>query len=117
MKAGRELDALIVEKVFGEPNPPKKVSGASEQTAWILNGAYVPSWIPRPFSTQIADAKLTTSKVLEMPNVSEVVIVGRTDGGWNVGFLDNDGVSFAGDWGETEELARCLAALKATENA
>ena len=140
MKAGRELDALIAEKVMGWKIAMRLCAGSNEieslydgddpKSAYykgaitelkkqypkdiqpcIVHDVYF-DVVPH-YSTQIADAKLTTTKILEMPNVSEVVIVGRADGGWNVGFLDNNGVSFAGDWGETEELARCLAALKA----
>jgi hypothetical protein len=115
MKPGRELDALIAEKVFGEPNPPKKVSGASEQTAWMLNGAYIPSWLPRPFSTQIADAWL--------------VVETMKDKGWSCKIIYHEhddclcefwgGIEGNPFWSEIVNhqssipLAICLAALKA----
>ena len=139
MKASRELDALIAEKVMGwipwlenrgeyyhvvwqkdDREPYRRSRDWEAQMSRykrithneIIYGKHIEHMDFKP-STQIAAAKLTTTKILEMPNVSEVIIVGRTESGWNVGFLDSDGVSFAGDWGETEELARCLAALRA----
>ena len=122
--ANRELDAQVAEEVMGEPKPTIVHEHRhifehidSPLGAWYCSLEYdrgdVCEWHPKHYSSRIQDAKLTTNKVLEMSNVSEVIIVGRADGGWNVGFLDADGISFAGAFAGTEEEARCLAALEA----
>ena len=114
MKAGRALDALIAEKVFGEQNPPKKVSGASEWSAWRLTAEYVPRWTPKAFSTQIDDAWPVVEKL-------GLSVVKHDDGtNWLAGKMrweGHEGFQFDGnqELADTAPLAICLAALKAVE--
>jgi hypothetical protein len=101
MKAGRELDALIAEKVMGfDKRIVSKVDGMPY--ADVLH-----------YSTQIADAWLVVEK---FPNVA---IFGPNDS-WLVRFSDDDGSIYTHPVDEparadTAPLAICLAALKAVD--
>ena len=94
MKAGREIDALIAEKVMGWPK---------NSVVWYIDD--------KPFrisdfspSTQIADAWLVVEKIKR----ENLQIVWDIDG-WFVSSIYAD-TGFA----PTAPLAICLAALKAT---
>jgi hypothetical protein len=112
MNAGRELDALVAEKVVGWIHLPEEDAfhGArwkDQDTGFIWGG-------PPPYSTAISVAW----KVVEKMGLSLV----RTDEGWMVGdiscgFTTDDGVvdgtlQYATVC-KTAPLAICLAALKA----
>ena len=96
MKAGRELDALIAEKVMG---------WSKEQVeTWPVS-------VPH-YSSRIQDAWLVVAKF------PQVAIYGPHDL-WLVRFSDREGVSINDiddpGRGDTAPLAICLAALKAGE--
>lgn len=118
MEAGRELDALIAEKVMGWTNV------AERRNTFTRPGALIPSdwrgWsgdtpngereqlIP-PYSTDIAAAW----QVVERFSAKWIDIVYRPDAGWWV-TIDGRGHGNAGGAIEkTLPLAICLAALKA----
>jgi len=92
MKAGRELDALIAERVMGE--------------MWGV-GPNLEDTLPH-YSTQIADAWLVVEK---MRPYFEIYCDG---GGWVARFGWADAGTLAA-YADTAPLAICLAALKAVE--
>ena len=125
MKAGRELDALIAEKVMGwaathedelyiwfndgVPGPPKRF--CSDIDYYRENPFF---WSP---STQIADAWLVVEKLREM---GAWISLGAKDGAFNWDFRgiireeQDDERRFIAH-AATAPLAICLAALKAVE--
>ena len=114
MKAGRELDALIAEKVFEEE--VVYIGGHPHLTEG--EGNYLGGDCPH-FSTQIADAWLVVEKLKNTNynfgiNIQTIIdLDGGLHDAWGCYFCDDDM-----DY-ETEEdtapLAICLAALKAVE--
>ena len=117
MKAGRELDALIAEKVLG-------LSGVRDGKSWLYgdnwthNKEGVLCLVPH-YSTQIADAWLVVEK-LHNDSVG-IIRVSNGDGdSYDCDILpylpkEMDGCSHAHITAESWPLAICLAALKAVE--
>lgn len=120
MKSGRELDALVAEKVMGwKPNypggwlhPPRDTS---DRKRYLDNDGctVIPS-----YSTDIAAALEVLNKLREMPtssakDMSAGISVEAVDsGGWWVGWRWHEWTD-DGARGETIPEAICLAALKA----
>lgn len=117
----REFDALIAEKVMGW-NP----YGSTSVLTWKTPNGIVtwedtsyPSFRP---STQIADAKTVSDKagyvVVFAPGASvrDGCYANRKKE-WLVEIIPHGGITNDAVWayGKTEELARCLAALKAVD--
>lgn len=100
MKPGRELDALIAEKVMG------LITDLDRQTVWDV---YEKPGYPLPhYSTDIASAWLVVEKLdlhLELLTYKK-----KSKTEWCAIFdIDDEG------WGATAPHAICLAALKAVE--
>ena len=117
MKAGRELDALIAEKVFDSKKPTHKhdrvhLESMNDATfCWECFCIYahgdVCEWYPRKFSTQIADTKLVWEKF-------QFVSIETCGDKWKAELSPkNEGLYWA--LADTIEEATCLAALKAVE--
>ncbi len=123
MEAGRELDALVAEKVMGEPRPTGNVpdgvlAGVTTSSSgggnWVgtttgFTSGDEPVWLPKPYSTDIAAAwevvgKFAGSNCTETP----IEIFGNEDGTWDVVLC-----GFHEAHADTVQLAICLAALKA----
>ena len=114
MKAGRELDALVAEKVMGLiaykvqlVAPPPRVRTMEE-----LQRIGVP--LPR-YSTNIADAWEVVRKMGMVLIENSGEAFGKLDE-WNVQFVGHDKEGephWVSESAETVELAICLAALKA----
>ena len=109
MKAGRELDALIAEKVMGWTS----LKGF-ESAIWDCGNSPIrtkESWLP---STQIADAWLVVEKIAKEAYVdigvdkhgAQVQIDVFKGGKWNLASTESTRAASA-------PLAICLAALKA----
>ncbi len=96
MKAGRELDALIAEKVMDD-----MLAGIR------LDGSPMFDDIPH-YSTQIADAWLVVEKLKEEFDFD----ISYSKQGWTM-YVYND--TYSGIYADTAPLAICLAALKAVE--
>ena len=115
MKAGRELDALIAEKVFGQTIV--YVGGHPHLTEG--NDNYLGGDCPY-FSTRIADAWLVVEKMrghekrynFGIEETNKFIGDDLTDG-WEAYFCDDD-YSNEG-FALTAPLAICLAALRAVE--
>jgi hypothetical protein len=105
---GREMDALVAEKVMGWALYPRRTSG-------LAPGSRRAQGLP-PYSTDVAAAwdMLTErfgSVFIEVHNGWTDDGNGNRRGGWNVTITDNHG-TFTG-WGETMPAAACAAALAA----
>ena len=132
MKAGRELDALIAEKVMGWKYHDWKTSTAFEYTKYCFicgctKRLHAPVAIddfcgtketPPHYSTQIADAWLVVEKLLEM-GAWFSLSKNHHNFTWDCRGIINerkdDEVRFI-DHADTAPLAICLAALKTKEN-
>ena len=113
MKAGRELDALIAEKVLG-------LSGVRDGKSWLYgdnwthNKEGVLCLVPH-YSTQIADAWLVVEKMLEngyMPTITHDLVA------WSVCFIHIDKLEekfIDRKWRNGLATQICVAALKAVE--
>lgn len=103
--AGRELDAIIAEKVMGWT----LADGTRWETRRELGyDILIGNWAP---STSIADAW----QVVEKLNRSKYeILVGTFRGRWNVQITDNGNMVVTQE-GETAPLAISLAALKTLE--
>lgn len=115
MKPGRELDALVAEKVWPECSVAMAAIGENDEdvlSVWKLNGER--NWLPLPhYSTSIADAWLVVEK---FPDALGYFAIDHTHGSGKVGIWLNpqDFGEFPPDvMGETAPHAICLAALKA----
>ncbi len=95
MKAGRELDALIAEKVFGKICP-----------------GFEFDYVGPHYSTQIADAWLVVEKMWDLGGF-RVAIIAVDDGQYECDF-DDMRATFTLQ-ADTAPLAICLAALKAAD--
>ena len=111
MKAGRELDALIAEKVLG-------LSGVRDGKSWLYgdnwthNKEGVLCLVPH-YSTQIADAWLVVEKMKDSGYCVELFYDMVA---WSVSFMHIDRDEKHGaDWRNSIETQICLAALKAVE--
>ena len=106
MKAGRELDALIAEKVMG-------LAGVRDGKSWLYgdNWTYhkkgVLCLVPH-YSTQIADAWLVVEKFFKFSLGSDGLI-------YLCKFADAPNKNWSLGTGDTAPLAICLAALKEVE--
>jgi len=129
MPAGREMDALVAEKVMGEPiptEPPKctgSISGIQHYFEYYPQKAWVPDgtsggwrWKARAFSTDISAAWEVVEKLAYEPTVQgvyeklSVVVTVRlysNEEAW----AKIEGRSWTK--AETAPLAICRAALKA----
>ena len=107
MKVGRELDALIAEKVMGELGKLRQ----SEHNLMLPHDVLLPY-----YSTQIADAWLVVEK---FENPKRALMLGRhTLSGkrrWVVDIFHGDKRCPHRGIADTAPLAICLAALKAVE--
>lgn len=101
MKAGRELDGLIAEKVMG-----LKVYGQFHET-----NRGVRIHVPR-YSTNIEDAWLVVEKLKDKVDIG---FFNDSLGNWNCKILDKSDWSLTEIEAETAPLAICLAALKAVD--
>ena len=122
MKAGRELDALIAEKVFGSKKPTHKhdrvhLEPMNDDTfCWECFCIYahgdVCEWVPRKYSAQIADAWLVVEKMEEMEGTVSIFYYyapSEKTSYWGVKLGYREIYASA----NTAPLAICLAALKA----
>jgi hypothetical protein len=117
MKAGRELDALVAEKVMGYRQ--------AEDGSWFLPGIStgLGLWELPEYSTSIADAWLVLEQLRAYENTEERVFVrieSCPDGEWDCGLTAWDdcnheiGIDYTRSVrASTIELAICLAALNA----
>lgn len=109
MKAGRELDALVI-KALGF----KKNQSSFEQyepSTWDLNGKY---WGRSEFcpSTDIAAAWEVVDKIKQAEKY--IFHLDYYNGEWTCGFEELNSDMLVGEAeGETAPLAICMAALKA----
>lgn len=111
MTPGRELDALVAEKVFGFP-APRDSHASTEVGYWTVDDKmFIP--VPR-FSTDIAAAWEVVEKLKRLgykigidssPNDKSACVVMEDDNG--------DWISIAVETAETLPHAICRAALKA----
>ena len=112
LEAGPQLDALVAERVMGEPMPGyAPISGSSPDGAkwWTAAEDDEPPWRPAPFSQHLGSAQAVFQKLLDLGwhfDIKDEAAVG-----WRV-------VTFNGERGEaglgaTLSLAICRAALKA----
>ena len=115
MKAGRELDALIAEKVMGSDRDwrkylelrPSWARGdklTDDEYMVVLLGGELPH-----YSTQIADAWL----VVEQHQDAEIE---HEYGGHTRVVLNKAGVGWFSAFADTAPLAICLSALKASDD-
>ena len=116
MKAGRELDALIAEKVMGKLLLYKLHEMETMARKTKAGAERVDRMVPR-YSTQIADAWLVVEKLVEM---GCYVDIGVDEHGGQVqldsfGGEDDRWVLGESTRAATAPLAICLAALKAVE--
>jgi hypothetical protein len=118
MNAGRELDALVAEKVMGFHKHHAHdyyINVPDEE--WDNNNDapfpyYWPQWGFPPYSTSIADAWLVVEKLRE--NFDGIVLAyrnGDTGKEWRVEFNTEHG--WSAEYAETAPMAICLAALEA----
>lgn len=127
MKAGRELDALVAEKVMGEgvPDGYERVGDHWEKEEPIFDddGAYTRSWQivewPALYSTHIAGAWQVVERLAEkwdweigFANLTEE-LAGMKRGWYALLVTAEDYCGQPVAYGETAPLAICLAALKA----
>lgn len=111
MKAGKELDMRVAEKVLGWQRGRRYANGNGD---WIIAGqSHAPSWDQTPrFSRDIAAAwAVLTSRPVGTWAPSLVL---RDDGTWWCGLKLGYCTSYdrdCGAWGETAPLAICAAAL------
>lgn len=122
MKAGRELDALIAEKVMGLTRHDESyvAEGVGKVLRFVWRdgcGTCVYSgdmFLPR-YSTNIADAWEVVRKMGMVLIENSGEAFGKLDE-WNVQFVGHDKEGephWVSESAETVELAICLAALKA----
>jgi competence transcription factor ComK len=104
MKAGRELDALIAEKVMGWKRKTIKLVNMVEEQDVLIDPRLKTYSQPPHYSTNIADAWLVVEK---FPQID--ICMSKVDDKWNcfIEFADHMAIA------ETAPLAICLAALKA----
>ena len=114
MNAGRELDALIAEKVMGWIYKPDVYGDVYMTTDdWhALVGASLNEWYP---STRIQDAWQVVEKIKGMVEGTFTLC---WIGHWAAGWDDYGSMFMAGSktgYADTAPIAICLAALKAVE--
>ena len=110
MKAGRELDALIAEKVFGLKIKWEHYAAGNRP---MIDEDDVSLYMTPRYSTQIADAKLVWVKML---TEGYALSIEHDCIAWSVCFTHLDtGKVFYGDWRQSLEAQTCNVALKAVE--
>ena len=132
---GRELDALVAEKVMGEPKPTGNVpdgvlagvmTSSSGGGNWIgtttgYTAGDEPVWLPKPYSTDISPAFEVVDKLKELPIPKEgsspprFLLSYAGHDIWKAGWDTVHGYRWF--YGESAAHATCLAALKAVEGA
>ena len=115
MKAGRELDALIAEKLWGKrvmDGNPCSHSGCLSHVSHPCDGCgrWHPGLIPH-YSTRIADAWLVVEK-LRADGFRWAIGSERNE--WDI-YLEDRKMGSGEGHAKTAPLAICLAALKAVE--
>lgn len=108
LPAGRELDALVAEKVMGWTmlaSCPMHISGCS--TAGIAPGQQYSSHVP-DYSTSIEAAWQVVGKITALDS-THIFVLRRFYDGWHCAF---GAISYEAD---TAPLAMCRAALQAVE--
>lgn len=120
-----ELDALIAEKVFGQPKPiyshPHPHIDPIKDGVWVCCPDYYKGdaceWEPLPFSSDIAAAWKVVERIASgYPDFSIWHSMGLDEEypeGWYVTF-GMDGAGWTNVGPDTAPRAICLAALKAT---
>lgn len=121
LKAGRELDALIAEKVMGWKRGPKRQYIEGEN--WLLPDGASPHYregavgglkaIIPSFSTDIAAAFEVFEKLAEQ--FADVGVHALSRGFWEAEIYDESKAEWIRASARTAPLAICLAALKAVE--
>ena len=106
--AGRELDALIAEKVM-KTFIPAGSNPTLRDDAWINETGYF-VWEPPPYSTSIADAWLVVEKLSALGMSVQVSL--EQNRPCCCLAIQKDG-QIIGECADTAPLAICLAALKA----
>jgi hypothetical protein len=127
MPAGREMDALVAEKVMGEPKPiivddwdsvfSRWLDGCpieSPKEAWLEACLYehgdTQEWIPRPFSTDIAAAWQVMEK-LKDKFFCGIEFCGDC---WQASMQEREGgLDYVEGNADTAPIAICRVALKA----
>ena len=116
LPAGRELDALIAEKVFGSPKPTVAfdnvhICSPDGVWAWIATKADGSDFDWRPLLPYSRDIAAAWEVVEKMRNYC-FTIGNLPSGYWNASFHGTVDV-VGSDTAETAPLAICRAALKA----
>lgn len=106
MDAGRELDALIAEKVMGTFIPAGS-NPSLRDDAWLNERGYL-VWEPPPYSTDIAAAWLVVEKLKQSYDIVDILFANHY-----VSCKVWKDFMIAEEDAETAPLAICLAALKA----
>lgn len=102
LKPGRELDALIAEKVFGDKPIRTDCEVYNRHGGWL-----------RPYSSSIEAAWEVVEKMTARPGFELDCQITPAKGPGGLGWYCNFGDSRHGEYGETAPHAICLAALKA----
>lgn len=105
MESGRELDALVAEKVMGLK---QILTPGGIEVGWSISSKIGASSL-KPYSTDIAAAW----KVVEKLNLLDKNCLLHDEGKWSVCPFDGAATIYAGIDAETAPHAICLAALKA----
>lgn len=120
MKAGRELDALVAEKVMGitRPEPLASPIDSLSDEAFARSTRALLLEHPAPYSTDIATAWTVVEKMREIDE-GFTIMFDKEEKQWRAGALWWRGYEQAEWWeprsamSETAPHAICLAALKA----
>ena len=116
MKAGRELDALIAEKVMGLSVHKRRIPSILDDFYYIKHhlSALEDCLVPH-YSTKIADAWLVVEEMQAEGWFGSVNITSWKTMPWNVRFWSEHNEKKGYYSTDTAPLAICLAALKAIE--
>lgn len=118
MKAGRELDVLVSDKIFGSPPCDSPFPDGSLAKAVYVHGPSGKFICPR-YSTEIAAAwkvveKMRHLKMKEDPSAGFTVWV-HWEGGYLAGWSWHE-MEYYVERGDTAPLAICLSALETVSN-
>ncbi len=108
IEAGRELDALVAEKVMGRerfPGDPKMLTCRNDGLS-CTNPVE-----PEPYSTDIAAAWQVMERLRDLCHFT--VMRQIVPSGWTVDAVFNDSIFVTSVFNESAPLAICLVALKA----
>jgi hypothetical protein len=112
LEAGPELDALVAERVMGEPMPafpPGPGAIKNGVTWWSAAEDDEPPWRPTPFSQHLSSSQAVFQKLLDLGwhfDIKDEPAVG-----WRV--VTFNGARGEAGLGSTLSLAICRAAVKA----